>query len=164
MLQTPQRSPQKGERSNGVTGIEMVERGCHLDESLQKGFLRLFQFQPDALPMFVSDEELAAPVAGKSLFELSAIPVKRHAFSICDFAAFGVPRIQRQLYCAACTAAKACGSPVGVVTLALEGFPTGRALSCPCPVAGWPSDCGVPAAGAVSAGVVAAGAGGGGAT
>lgn len=103
----------------------MVKRGCHLDECLQEGSLGLFQHQPDALPMFVSEEELAPSIAGKSFFKFSGIPVKRHAFSICDLAASGVPGIRLRIYCAAWTAAVVCWSPAGVVILAFAGLPTG---------------------------------------
>ena len=100
MIQTQQRPPQQGERSSGIAGIEMVKRGCYLDECLKKRFLRFFKREPDAFPMFVSEEELAAAIAGKSLFEFSAMPVKRHAISIGDLAVFCVARLQRQIYCA----------------------------------------------------------------
>ena len=85
------RSPQKGERSSGVTRIEMVKRGGYLDQCLKKGFLRLIEGEPDALPMLVSEEELASPVAGESFCEaLHEFQSRRHAFSIGDLAASGV--------------------------------------------------------------------------
>lgn len=91
MLQTQKRPPQKGERSNGITRIEMVKRGGYLDECLKKGFLRLIQGEPDAFPMLVSEEELASSIAGESFLKFTMSPIKRHAISIGDLAASGVP-------------------------------------------------------------------------
>jgi hypothetical protein len=57
----------------------MVECRRYLDQGLEKTFLRLFQGEPDALPMLVSEEELSFPVTGKALRERSTIPIERHA-------------------------------------------------------------------------------------
>ena len=57
----------------------MVEGGGDLNERLQEAFLRLFETQPDAFPMLVSQEKLAPAVAGKPLRQRSATPVQSHA-------------------------------------------------------------------------------------
>jgi hypothetical protein len=69
-----------------------MESRRHLNQCLQKALLWLLQCQPDALPLLVSQEEFCPPVAGKALRKRSRFPVKRHAFSICDFAAFNFVR------------------------------------------------------------------------
>jgi hypothetical protein len=66
--------------------------------------------------MFVTLEELAFSVAGKAFSERSAIPVKRHAFSICDFAGFNV-----LTFCAGAISSRVCL----LVTLSV---PTGERL------------------------------------
>lgn len=64
-----QRSPQQGNRSFGISGIEVVECRRCLNQRLQKTLLRLFQFQPNALPMLVGKEELRISITGKALCE-----------------------------------------------------------------------------------------------
>ena len=64
--------------------MQVVECRRYLNQCLQKALLRLFQYQPDALPMLMSQEEFCSPVAGKALRKRSTIPVKKHPFSICD--------------------------------------------------------------------------------
>jgi hypothetical protein len=75
--------------------MKMMECGRYLNQRLQKRLFRFFQGQPDDLPMLVREKELASAVAGKSLRERSATPVKRHAFSICDLS------LRRSWLCAA---------------------------------------------------------------
>jgi hypothetical protein len=63
----------------------MVECRGNLNQRLKKTLLRLIQGQPDALPMLMSQKELASPVAGEAISKRSRIPVKGHAFSLVDF-------------------------------------------------------------------------------
>ena len=64
--------------------MEMMEGRSHLNQRLQKAFLRLFERKPDTLPMLMSKKELASQVAGESFSERVRVPVKLHAFSLCD--------------------------------------------------------------------------------
>lgn len=84
-FKSPQCLLQERDCTGGVTGLQVVECRRHLYQCLQKALLRLVQCQPDTLPMLVSQIEFCAAVAGKTLRERSATPVKNHRISICDF-------------------------------------------------------------------------------
>lgn len=88
-MEPPQCSLQQRGSSGNVAAVEMMEGCGHLDQCLQKTFVRLVQGEPHTLPMLVSCKELASLIAGESFGKRSAIPVNRHAFSLCDSA---VPR------------------------------------------------------------------------
>lgn len=65
----------------------MVEGCRHLNQRLELALLRFIECEPDLFPMLVSSKKLAPFVAGESFGKRTAIPIKRHAFSLFDFVA-----------------------------------------------------------------------------
>ena len=66
----------------------MVECRRYLNQRLEEAFFWLFKCQPDTFPVFMSQKELASPVAGEAIFKRAGIPIKGHAFSLSDSVAY----------------------------------------------------------------------------
>ncbi len=96
-IEPAQCPPQQRDRSSQIAVLEMVERRCDLNQCLQETALRLFQREPDALPMLVSQKELRSPITGKSLGKGSMVPLKRHVFRIMDIVVSETPLQQQRI-------------------------------------------------------------------
>ena len=57
-----------------------MKGGSHLDDGLQQSFFRFGCLEPDCLPMFMSREEFAAPVATQTVGQFSISPIEFHSF------------------------------------------------------------------------------------
>jgi hypothetical protein len=73
-------SAQQGEPTPSVSSLEVVKGGRDLDQCLEKAFLRVAQFEPDALPVLMSEEIFAFAVASQTFCKGSALPIESHAF------------------------------------------------------------------------------------
>lgn len=65
-VEAAQRRPQQGNASQAIAAVEMVERGCDLNQSLQESLLRALRSEPDRFPMFVRLEERAGMEAAQA--------------------------------------------------------------------------------------------------
>ena len=59
-----------------------MKGGCDLNERLKEAFLRFAKCEPDAFPMLMSIEILAASIAAEAFSESTAVPVQKHRFRI----------------------------------------------------------------------------------
>lgn len=84
-LHTMEGAAQQGCSADGVAGLVMVESNRGLDEGLEERFLRIGEGKPNALPMFVGEEELGAAIAVKARGEGAGLPVEGHGVRIGDF-------------------------------------------------------------------------------
>jgi len=80
-----------------VSGLQVVEGRRGLNHALQEILLRLFEVQPNALPMLMGEPELLCSVTAETLSERAGIPVERHIPSIGD-ARTGVVRLKFVAY------------------------------------------------------------------
>jgi hypothetical protein len=66
VFEAPQCSSQERDGSGGIRGFKMVECRRYLNQRLEKALFRFFKCEPDTFPMFMSQKELASPVAGEA--------------------------------------------------------------------------------------------------
>ncbi len=75
---------EQGVGAGGVASLKVVEGGGDLNEGLEEVLLGLRECEPDRLPVFVGEKELATAVAGEAIGEGSASPIEGHGTIIVD--------------------------------------------------------------------------------
>jgi hypothetical protein len=70
--------------ADAVLALHVMERGCGLNEALQKRLLLPMQLEPDRLPVLVGEKEILVPIALQAFSKFAGAPIESHLVPIID--------------------------------------------------------------------------------